>query len=333
MTEVAVGPVVGGLDLGALAPAQRRVVDDLMGVGQPRPTPDTDRAARLRDLIEGLLAPIVEDRSADARRITLGKTQLDALGCDGRYLDMLSAGFEWSPATVRGQLVHGAINLDHQTTRSHSTASLLDHAWEEFRHSGDSALEFCSSLTELEVSSIKASATTAVEEFRAVFPPLPLTWNVVWEPTLTHRFGAGAVTVKGKPDLVMGRPDGRHRKMLLADLKTGNRSRKDRADMRLYALLATLKYGQAPFRVATIYIDEGAFDPEDITDDVLEAAARGLADRMATALRLTDEPVARDLVAGPACRWCGLAETCEEKARADAEFAERGLTPGGAPFG
>lgn len=313
--------IIGGLDLRELAPAQRRVVTDLFAVGETRPPADPDRPARIRDLIEGLLAPVVEDRPAAARPVTLGKTQLDALSCDGRYLDLLAGDFAWSPATVRGQLVHASVNLDHYTERRHTIPALLDHAWEQFRHSGDSALGYAEGLTGLEVSAIQADAATAVDEFRAVFPPLPPAWNLVWEPTLKTRFGAGAAYVRGKPDLVMGRPHADQRRMLLADLKTGNRSRTDRQDMRWYALLATLKYGQAPFRIATIYIDEGAWDVEEVSDDVLEAAARGLVERIITALRLTDDPVARTLVAGPACRWCGLAATCEEKARADAEYA------------
>ena len=62
--------------------------------------------------------------------------------------------------------------------------------------------------------------------------------------------------------------------------------------------------------------------PKDVTDDVLEAAARMLAERLNTALRLTDRPEAVHLAAGPACRWCGLAPTCPEKQRWDDERAD-----------
>ncbi|HUG86532.1 MAG TPA: PD-(D/E)XK nuclease family protein, partial [Euzebya sp.] len=267
--------LIGGLDLDALAPAQRRVVTELLAVGQPRPLPDPDRAARLRDLIEGRLAPVIEQRPAEARPLTLGKTQLDALACDGRYLDLRGSPFAWSRPTVRGQLIHGAVALDHHTARTYTVAALLDHAWEQFRHSGDGALDYAEGLSALEVASLQAEASTAVEEHRAVFPPLPDTWRIVYEPTLKARFGAGAVSVRGKPDLVMGRVVSHERRLLLVDLKTGNRSRSDRYDMRIYALLATLKYRQAPFKVATFYIDEGTWDEEEVTDDVLEAAARG----------------------------------------------------------
>jgi hypothetical protein len=320
-TEIA---VIGGLDIAALPPAQRRVVEELLEVGRPRPVPDPDTPGRLRDLIEGRLAPVVEERPADARRITLGKTQLDALACDGRYLDLLASTFEWSRPTVRGQLVHRAVALDHHTGRKVTTSDLLGHAWEEFRHSGDGALDYAERQSPLEAASLQAEAVAVVEEYRATFPLLPETWRIVFEPTIKVRFGAGAVTVRGKPDLVLGRVVPQERRMLLADLKTGNRSRSDRQDMRWYALLATLKYRQAPFKIATFYVDEGTWDEEEVTEDVLEAAARGLVDRAETALRLTDAPVATSLVAGPMCRWCGRAPTCAEKQRADAEYAAAG---------
>lgn len=312
---------VGGLDLETLGPAQRRVVTDLLDVTRARPRPDPDRPARLRDFIEGRLAPVVEERAADAARVTLGKTQLDALACDGRYLDLSASRFEWSRPTVRGQLVHLATALDHHLGRTVDVRTLVGSAWEEFRHSGDSHLAYAGGLSDIEVASLQADAATVVEEYRATFPQLPDTWRIVFEPTLTVRFGAGAVTVRGKPDLVLGRVTPDQRRLLLIDLKTGNRSVTDTQDMRWYAVLATLKYRQAPFKVATFYIDEGTWAAEAVTDEVLEAAARGLVGRITTALRLTDDPTPKSLTAGPMCRWCGRAETCEEKARADAEYA------------
>ncbi len=313
--------------LDELPAGQRHLAEQLLALDVPRPPADPDQHRRLTELLHDRLAPLVEARPEGARPITLGKTQLDALSCDGRFLDQQAAGFEWSAPTVRGQLVHRAVNLDHQTRRAQPVELLLSHAWEEFRHSGDSALDFCEDVSELEVAAISGDAATVVEEFRAIFPLLPVEWNVVWEPTITVPLVDGSIRVRGKPDLRLGRPDPRSRRMLLADLKTGNRSASDRQDMRWYALLATLKYRQAPFRVATVYLDEGRHDVEDVTEDVLEAAARELATRIGTAIRLADEPEVRTLVAGPYCRWCGLAEDCEEKARADAEWAERTQLP------
>lgn len=313
--------VIGGLDLDALSPVQREVAADLLALGVPRPPVDPGLAARVATLVEQRLADVVEARPEGSRWLTLGKTQLDALSCDGRYLDMVATPFEWNAPTVRGQLVHRAVTLDHLTDRATAASQLLEHAWEEFRHSGDSALAWCEQAEELEVAAVKGEALTVVEEFRAVFPALPRTWNVVWEPTIVARFGAGQVAVRGKPDLRLGAPHPTERRIMLVDLKTGSPSRTDVQDMRWYALLATMKYRQAPFRVATLYLDEAAWDHRDITEDDLGAAARDLATRLRAAIRLADDPVAVQLAAGPYCRWCGLAPDCEEKARADEEYA------------
>jgi hypothetical protein len=313
--------VIGGLDLDALAPAPRRVALDLLAVAQPRPAADPDLPRRIRDLVEGRLAPLVEDRPADARPITLGKTQLDALACDGRYLDLLASPFEWSRATVRGQLIHRGIALDHVTGRGTPVGELMAHAWEEFTHSGDGALDYAAHRSPLEVAALQGEAASAVEEYRATFPLLPETWRLVIEPTIVVRFAAGQVVVRGKPDLVLGRVVPGERRMLLIDLKTGNRSRTDRHDMRLYALLATLKYRQDPFKTATFYLDEGTWDEEPVTEDVLEAAARQLVERAAAALRLADDPSSPTLTAGPMCTWCGRAPGCPERQRADAAHA------------
>jgi hypothetical protein len=120
--------------------------------------------------------------------------------------------------------------------------------------------------------------------------------------------------LRGKPDFAIGRAlHAGRRRLLLVDLKTGRRNAlRNLADMRFYALLATLKYGVAPFRVATFYLDEARWDAEDVDDDVLEAAARTVVAKAARAARLA-QPVAETelrLLPGPACDWCGRAPGC-----------------------
>lgn len=318
---------VGGLDLDDLTPAQRRVVTELMAVEQveERPLIDPDQHRRWWDFLHARLEPAVEARPPGARRITLGKTQLDALDCDGRYLDLLASRFEWSEPTVRGQLVHRLIALDQQLEGRAGVKELADRAWEEFRHSGDGALAYLDGLDPVTAAALRTDAEQALQEFREVWPLLPARWNVRFEPKLVASLHRGAIELVGKPDVVLGRTHPTHRRVLLVDLKTGRRNLKDRQDMRFYALLATFKYKAAPFRVATYYVDEGEWDHEDVTDEVLEAAARGVADKAAAALRLADEdgtdPDRLRLVAGPACRWCGRAPTCPERIRTDAERA------------
>lgn len=90
-----------------------------------------------------------------------------------------------------------------------------------------------------------------------------------------------------------------------------------------YALLATVATGIAPFRVATYYLDEAAWEHEDIEFDQLEAAARTVADKVARAGQLAGStPPALDdlrLVASAACRWCTRAPACPAAAVDEAE--------------
>lgn len=125
------------------------------------------------------------------------------------------------------------------------------------------------------------------------------------------------------PDLVLGRALATERRVLLVDLKTGNRGPHHLHhlhDMRFYALLATLATGVAPFRVATYYLDEASWEHEDITYDHLEAAARTAADKVLRAGALVHPPPTEHLrlVAGTACRWCSRAPSCPAAVMADA---------------
>ncbi len=82
----------------------------------------------------------------------------------------------------------------------------------------------------------------------------------------------------GKVDLTLGHPEGNRAGKVLIDLKTGGFSPQHLEDLRFYALIETIRLGTPPRRVATYYLDQGKFVPEDITNDVLFAAAARLID-------------------------------------------------------
>ena len=133
------------------------------------------------------------------------------------------------------------------------------------------------------------------------------------EKPYTVRLAGGAVELRGVPDLVLGRATATERRVLLVNLKTGGRSGRHLHDMRFYALLATLATGVAPFRVATYYLHEAAWEHEDVGLDHLEAAARTVAAKIERAGELVGAPPAADelrLEPGPACRWCTRSSMC-----------------------
>lgn len=295
---------------------------ELLAVDDPRPAGDPDLADRLdRELSE-----LTHDAVAlipPGAQLFLSKSRLDALSCDGRYLDLGETPFAWSSAMVRGQLAHSGIEIDLAGDRTKDAGRIVAHAWEQLATSGTSAGEYLASLGGVEADDLRAQARRIVLDFRDQFPALPEAWHPRTEQPLRRSLADGRVVVLGRPDLQIGRPTADRRRMLLVDLKTGGRHvLRHRADMRFYALLATLKHRVAPFRVATYYLDEADWDAEDVDEDVLRAALRHLAEGINRAVVLEFARPADDrlrLLAGPQCTWCGRAEECPEKARADAE--------------
>lgn len=309
-----------GLD--SLTPPQRRVVSELFAVAAPRPAAGPALAQRLSARITEGTAAVAAARPAAARPLRLAKAALAALSCEGRYLDHLEGPFTPSPRLVAGTLAHRAVELDQAGQRRETVAAIASHAWSELADRSGWEGAYLAGLQSLEADAIRAQVGDTVTEFRATFPPLPAAWTVRMEPTLRVRLHGGALELRGRPDMLLGRLDPDVRRMLLIDLKTGQRSQHHAADMRFYALLATLKYGVAPFRVATYYLDEADWEHEDVDAAMLTAAADVLIERAATAARLTwDRPSDADLAlsAGPACGWCTRAPACPARLARDGE--------------
>lgn len=313
-----------GMDTSLLTPPQRRAYHELLAVGAPRPPADEALVAGVRALLDQRTAEVAELAVPGGDPLRLNKTALGALDCEGRYLDQVGAPFSWSPATILGTLVHRGIELDQAGRRTADVPALVSHAWGDLAAQGRSAGEYLASLGGVEADAVRAEAAAKVVEFRECFPLLPAAWTVRVEPRLTVTLHRNRLHLLGKPDLVLGRVHPRERRLLLIDLKTGRRSARHRGDMRFYALLAALKYGSPPFRVATYYLDEADWEAEDVDADTLEAAVRGVADKAVAAARLQaagsrDQPLR--LLPGPSCRWCGRAPDCPAKAAADADYA------------
>lgn len=293
-------------------PTQQRAWDDLLAVGRPRPAPDPSWPRALRARLEEAAREAASHLPGDAV-LRINKTALDALNCDGRYLDLRSQPFSWSERLLAGKLAHRAIELDHAGGFQRPVTDLVAHAWMETATDRGSAASFVADLGGVAADSLRGSVTQRVITFRESFPALPSSAEVRAEKPYTVRLADGRVELRGVPDLVLGRAMATERRVLLVDLKTGNRNARHLHDMRFYALLATLATGVAPFRVATYYLDEAAWEHEDIELDHLEAAVRAAAPKLARAgwldaVRPPDD--ALRLLPGPACRWCARSPEC-----------------------
>jgi hypothetical protein len=292
-------------------PTQQRAWDDLLAVDQPRPTPDPAWPELLHKRLETAALDACASLPDDAT-LRLNKAALDALNCDGRYLDLRSQPFEWSPRLLLGKLAHRAIELDHAGGFQRPVRDLVEHAWMETATNRGSAANFVAELGGVAADGLRGAVSQHVISFRESFPSLPSTAEVRAEKPYTVRLAGGRVELRGVPDLVLGRALATERRVLLVDLKTGRRSPHHLHDMRFYALLATLSTGIAPFRVATYYLDEASWEHEDIEFDHLEAVARTVADKLLRAAALSGHPDDDQLrlVPGPACGWCRRATSC-----------------------
>lgn len=307
------------MDLEGYTPAQARVLRELLAVEEPRPPVDLALAGRLRERIaSGIVGAVALIPAGEQLR--LHKSALAALACDGRFLDHEASDFSWSVPAFRGKLAHRAVELDWRSDRQHDPEILVRRAWDEL---GDEvgAGAFLDGLDPIDAATLRTEAHHLVTEMRDSWPPIPRTWAPRAERRVAATFAGGAVQIRGTTDLTLGRVSSEQRQMIVVDLKTGwRRPQQDRQDLRLYALLLTLKYRVAPFRVASYYVTEGAWDVEDVTEATLDAAARQVVDGVSRAATLRYDRPSGDalrLVPGAYCRWCGRAPHCEAYLRSD----------------
>lgn len=295
-------------------PVQQRVLDDLLAVGRRRPPGETALAERLeRILVEGT-ATAAERVPDESGGLFVSKGRLDALACDGRFLDLLHTPFTGNEASLRGTLVHTALEVDQAGARSRPVEAVIAYAWDRLASGGSRESRTLAGLSDVRADALRADVLRLVLDFRDQFPLLPHSWAVRAEPALRVRLHGGRIVLQGRPDLAIGRPTHDRRRLLLLDYKTGARyPERHRADLRFYALLATLKHRVAPFRVATLYLDEAGWDVEDPDTALLETAVRQLVDQIDRAAELsfaTPADSALRLQPSAACGWCTRAPSC-----------------------
>jgi PD-(D/E)XK nuclease superfamily len=301
-----------------LTPVQERTLTDLMASDVPRPTFSRELAPRLGGLLERLVTPALS-ALPDGERIVLSKSGLTNLHarCEGLYLaNAVGEGvFEFSLPLAIGKLVHKAIEADVVGERL-GESELVDKALRRLASTEPDFEVFVKGLDAIERSELVGEAIRRVVLFRGTLPPLQKSWAPVPELRVKHELLGGRLLLTGTVDLSLGRPredapmEGRR---LFIELKTGIERPEFVDDLRFYALLATLRFGVPPFRVATLMLEDGTYRPEDVTEDLLEAAARRAADAASRHVSLLNgqEPGLRS---GPWCGWCPRRDTCPESA-------------------
>lgn len=292
-----------------LTSVQRRTLHDLVDVGEGVPF-DLGLEGRLRDEIERRLAPY-----APHAPIRLSKERLNDLArCQGLLASLLAGEgepFRYGARAAQGTLVHKAIELEvGSSTRMHPH-ELAQRAAEKL-HTDRQFHPYWADLDELDRDGLLMGAVQTLESFRASFPPLSALRRAlapVCEHWLEASFAGGAVTVLGKVDLVLNRPDPLRATRVLVDLKTGRAWPDHPEDMRLYALLYTLRYGVPPYRVATLFLNSGRPQTELVTEEILEHAADRLIDAIVTIASISAGQTA-ELRPGPHCVRCPRRSSC-----------------------
>ena len=128
------------------------------------------------------------------------------------------------------------------------------------------------------------------------------------------------MVLQGKIDLTLGRADGKRAGKVLIDLKSGKLRASHLDDLRYYALIETIRIGVPPRRLASYYLDQGRFHPEDVNEDLLFAAAGRAAAGIRQMIELQLNHRDPGLMVGPQCRWCAIRDTCEAGQRHLNEF-------------
>jgi hypothetical protein len=299
----------------ALTPTQERVVDELMAWGQPRPEFARGLSRQLREHLEEELAPMASriGRERDPTAVLfVGKRALSEVHhCQRHHMASHEAGFTWTAATAKGVVAHKALELAVHLPGETAPGRLVDDAVARLQEDDRGPAAFLAAASLVELAELRASASDVVAKFQDGFPPLRTAWRPRLESALVAEFGAARIVVRGKVDLAIGRAEGSTARVLIIDLKTGRPAPGHADDLRLYALLETLRVGVPPFRLASYYLDSGTWHDEDVTTDVLDAAARRLIDGIRQLVELRFEGRVPTLTPGPVCSYCPAREVCD----------------------
>lgn len=296
-----------------LTDPQRRTLENLIGTGD-RPTFPPDLAQRLRDRIEGAARELEL-----AEQLWIGKEKLNQHGrCEGLFQAVLAGEappFAHSPRSAHGVLLHKAIEVEvgaRDGMDPHEIARVaVDRVLEREERFG----EYWRELPAADQDDALMEVVRRVSLFQASFPPLkPLRRELapISELRVRAELLGGDLVLSGQIDLVLGLPDRlepNRATRLVVDLKTGSAFPEFAEDMRFYALLMTLRFGVPPYRAASLFLESGTWQAEDVTEEILQHAAdRAIeAARAAAALSNGRQPT---LTPGGYCAWCPRAGTC-----------------------
>jgi CRISPR/Cas system-associated exonuclease Cas4 (RecB family) len=292
----------------ALTPVQLKTLDALRRTGDPLVF-DEDLVADIRTEMRVALDDFAE-RLQPNQEVYVSKHRIaSVLGCEEQHL--VPDEFEWKPATAKGQVAHRAIQLMLSWRGEPSPTDLVEEAMARLVDEERGIGAWMADLSPADEADLRGQSVERVTKFAEGFPPLDKRSNPVTEATARWPLD-GPILLQGKVDLMMGRPSGNESRKVIIDLKTGRPSPQHRQDLGFYALLETLARSIPPRKVATFYLDSSEAQVEDVSERLLRTSVRRTLDGINAMIELDSEGRPPTKRPGTSCRWCPLADNCEE---------------------
>ncbi|MEO8363097.1 MAG: PD-(D/E)XK nuclease family protein [Ilumatobacteraceae bacterium] len=290
-----------------LNPMQQAVLDALGKSADWQPLPTT--------IIETIRTRLHDDLRDLAERVTpetavwVTKHKLTTVhGCETNYLASLDS-FEWSVANVKGTVLHKAVELGLNWRGEIVPSDVVDEALAQLADDErGGAGPFIEQLTPAERAQLRSSTVDLFTKFDECFPPLKASWRPVLESSARYEMFDRRINLSTRADLTLGTPGAK----VIIDLKTGRYVPSHREELRFYALVEAMRSGQAPRRLATYSLVTARADVEEVTEGVLQAAARKTVDGIRLIVELEREGRTPSFRPGAACYWCPLMDDCAE---------------------
>ncbi len=309
---IAIEPRPDPRPIDGLNPAQNRLIALLGNRSGAAPEYPATFAHQFRADLEHHLQPIADAIPAESDNLWVNKHDLSTVhGCEVRFLAEKAEEFAWTVPMARGTVAHKAIELRLGWRGEPSPMELVDEALARLEANDRGIGEFLQRATEADLAELRTESNERVASFMEMFPPLKREWRPVVEARMRSELCGDRIVLNGKVDLTLGQANGTTARKVLIDFKTGGPALQHRDDLRFYALLDTLRVGVPPRMLATVYLESGRIDAEEVSEGTLDATIRRVADgvaRLASLARVPDDAAFRP---GKACRWCPLYDSCE----------------------
>ena len=307
------------MDEEPLSPVQREVLEQIGAKRDTWPEFSPELRGELRGEIEKGIADQVARLGPD-RQIWANKHAISSVhGCERRFLaDREFPG--WSVPLAKGTVIHKAIEFSINWRSTPIPGDLVDEAIADLEFGEQNIAGFLQEMSEAERAQLRSDAIDMVTSFDECWPRLKKQWRPRTESKVRLDLFDGKVVLQGKIDLTLGRAEGGKAGKVLIDLKSGKFQPAHLDDMRYYAVIETCRIGVPPRRIASYYLDQGRFHPEDVTEDLLFVAAQRAIDGINKMIDLELDSSNPRVAPNPGCRWCKALDTCEEGQASLREF-------------